>query len=152
MPAGAWLVACCLLVVSAPSCCGARAKTDHTTAGGGPTCDRPTASLSVQIAETLVERGLNVSGTAVVDGSSGAAFTLRLDLMDAEGRVMDRSAIHTTAGAGEVKFELSSSWVLTMMATLRASGRFEDGAASPDCTVAPLNISIIPAPLDYDRR
>jgi len=62
---------------------------------------------------------------------------------------MDRAELKTagTAEAFELPFQLSTEWVLTMSATLQATGHFDDGAP---LTSPPLNLSIIPEPLDYD--
>ena len=105
--------------------------------------------LNLHLADPLVERGENVSGIATVSSSESGAFVLRVELADAEGRVMDRAELKTagTAEAFELPFQLSTEWVLTMSATLQATGHFDGGAP---LTSRPLNLSIIPEPLDYD--
>jgi hypothetical protein len=117
------------------------------------------AMISVAITEDLVERNDNVTGIAQVSGgpASGGTFELRVDLEDQFGRVVDRVELKSTArneaSAFEVPFSLDTTGFLTMVGTVRGSGRFSsNGSGSPSASVhaKPVNVSIIPYPLDYD--
>ena len=116
-----------------------------------------TATISLEITEDLVERNDNITGIAQVSGGLGGAFELHVELEDQYGRVVDRVELKSTAtnnaGAFEVPFSLDTTWFLTMLGTVHGSGRFSSsGSDSPSAPVhaKPVNISIIPYPLDYD--
>ena len=125
-------------------------------------------SLGLHVTQPLLQRGENLSAIATVSTTAapGTTFVLTAELVDAAGRVMDRVEIHRTvtassmaavplaAGEFELPFQLSTEWVLTMVATLRGTGTFGGGGGGGGggtvVTATPLNVTVTPDPLDYD--
>ena len=115
------------------------------------------AVISIDITEDLVERNRSVSGIAQISGGSGGAVELKVELQDQMGRVVDRvdikSAVQADAQAFEIPFSLDTTWFLTMVGKVHAAGRFSSGGSrslSPPVHAKPINVSVIPYPLDYD--